>query len=56
VQVAAMAGGQKLHLPPDDVVAFAAKQANRPRDEDKPEEEWFALLDMLDAADPSFRD
>ncbi len=56
VQVAAMAGGQKLHLPPDDVVAFAAKQANRPRNEDKPEEEWFALLDMLDAEDPSFRD
>ena len=24
--------------------------------EDEPEEEWFALLDMLDAQDPSFRD
>jgi ribulose-5-phosphate 4-epimerase/fuculose-1-phosphate aldolase len=56
VQVAAMAGGAKLHLPPKDVIAFAAKQANRPRNEDKPEEEWFALLDMLDAENPGFRD
>ncbi len=56
VQVAAMAGGTKLHLPPRDVVEFSASQSNRPRNEDEPEEEWFALLDMLDAQDPSFRD
>lgn len=56
VQVAAMAGGAPLRLPPDDVVAHAAAQANRPRNHDEPTEEWFSLLDMLDAQDPSFRD
>lgn len=56
VQVAAMAGGTKLTLPPKDVVAHAAAQANRPRNDDSPDDEWQALLDMLDAEDPSFRD
>lgn len=56
VQVAAMAGGTELTLPPDDVVAHAAAQANRPRNDKSPNDEWYALLDMLDAADPGFRD
>jgi ribulose-5-phosphate 4-epimerase/fuculose-1-phosphate aldolase len=56
VQVACMAGGTKLRLPTDDVVAHAASQSNRPRNEDEPDEEWPAHLEMLDAVDPSFRD
>jgi ribulose-5-phosphate 4-epimerase/fuculose-1-phosphate aldolase len=56
VQVACMAGGTKLRLPTDDVVAHAASQANRPRNEDEPDEEWPAHLERLDAVDPSFRD
>ena len=56
VQVAAMNSGAKLTLPDKDVVEHAAGQANRPRDHKIPPAEWHAHLEMLDAADPSFRD
>lgn len=56
VQVACMTSGTELNLPPDDVVAHAAAQSNRPRDTSEPDDEWGALLEMLDAEDPSFRD
>jgi ribulose-5-phosphate 4-epimerase/fuculose-1-phosphate aldolase len=56
VQVACMTSGTDLNLPTDDVVRHAAAQSNRPRDTSKPDDEWGALLEMLDAQDPSFRD
>ncbi len=56
VQVAAMNSGAKLILPDKDVVDHAASQANRPRDHKTPPAEWHSHLEMLDAADPSFRD
>ena len=55
VQVAAMQTGHPLRLPAPEVCEHAAAQADRPRNHDTPPAEWFALLDMLDSQDPSFR-
>ena len=56
VQVAAMNTGGALNLPDMDVVKYTAKQANRPRDHITPPAEWHSHLEMLDRADPGFRD
>jgi ribulose-5-phosphate 4-epimerase/fuculose-1-phosphate aldolase len=54
-QLAAMATGAKLVLPPDDVAAKTAREATAP---DTPigRMEWPGLLRMLDRIDPSYRD
>ncbi len=56
VQIAAMNTGDELDLPPAEVCDHAAAQANRPRNLDERPSEWFALLEMLDSQDTSFRD
>lgn len=56
VQVACMVSGTELHLPDKDVVAHAAAQANRPRNDDFPDEEWYSHLELLDGVDPAYRD
>lgn len=56
VQVACMTAGTDLTLPSEEVVRHAAAQSNRPRNFDEPDDEWGALLEMLDDQDPSFRD
>jgi len=53
-QVAAMAGGAELNIPPASVAAKVARQFKR-SDRTAPENAWAALLRMLDRADPSFR-
>lgn len=54
-QVAAMAGGAALSLPPHDVAAKVARQFARPG-RTAPRNAWLALLRMLDRVDPGYRE
>jgi ribulose-5-phosphate 4-epimerase/fuculose-1-phosphate aldolase len=55
---AAVAGGAHVHLPPADARERATRQFNAEQDDILPAgtREWPALLRLLDARDPSFRD
>ena len=54
-QVAALAGGAKLVMPPPEIAANVARQFSRPGYQEN-KGEWRALLRMLDKTDPSYRD
>jgi ribulose-5-phosphate 4-epimerase/fuculose-1-phosphate aldolase len=54
-QVAALAGGSKLVMPPPEIAARVARQFSRPGYQET-KGEWRALLRMLDKTDPSYRD
>lgn len=53
-QIAAMAGGAKLAMPPPGVAEKVAAQFNRPGYQEK-KGEWRALLRALDKTDPSYK-
>lgn len=53
-QIAALAGGAKLVIPPKAVAEKVAQQFNRPGYQEK-KGEWRALLRMLDKTDPSYK-
>ncbi len=53
-QIAALAGGAKLVIPPKAVAEKVALQFNRPGYQEK-KGEWRALLRMLDKTDPSYK-
>ena len=54
-QVAALAGGQDLVIPPPTVAEKVARQFVRPG-RTAPANAWAALLRMLDRSDPGYRD
>lgn len=54
-QVAALAGGQALVMPPSVVAEKVARQFARPG-RTAPANAWAALLRMLDRSDPGYRD
>ena len=53
-QVGALAGGQRIRIPPDDVIEKTARLFERPN-RPPTERDWPALLRLLDRLDPSFR-
>ncbi|HEX4571424.1 MAG TPA: class II aldolase/adducin family protein, partial [Dongiaceae bacterium] len=55
VQIAALAGGSELVIPPPEVCEKTARQNER--DDGKPlgEREWAAHIRALDREDPSYR-
>ena len=54
-QVAALAGGAKVVMPPPEIAARVARQFSRPGYQES-KGEWRALLRMLDKTDPSYKD
>ena len=58
IQVAAMAGGTPLNMPSQAAIDTVREQVTRPRiqnDADATALNWTAMLRMMDAKDPSFR-
>lgn len=53
-QIAALAGGAKIVMPPKEVAEKVARQFERPGYQEK-KGEWRALLRMLDRTDPSYK-
>jgi ribulose-5-phosphate 4-epimerase/fuculose-1-phosphate aldolase len=53
-QVAAMAGGAELVIPPAEIAHKVARQFVRPG-RTAPDKSWAALLRMLDRTDPSYK-
>jgi ribulose-5-phosphate 4-epimerase/fuculose-1-phosphate aldolase len=54
-QVAAMAGGAELAIPPATVAAKVAAQFRR-EGRKAPQAQWAALLRLLERTDPSYRE
>lgn len=55
MQVAALAGGTKLHYPKPEVQEVVRRQAQIGLTGNEPQLAWDALLRMLDAKDPSYK-
>ena len=56
-QVAAMAGGAELEIPPENVLRKSAEQSWRPNNNNPDEHPaWPALMRKMDRVDPSYRD
>lgn len=53
-QIAALAGGSKIIIPPKEVAEKVARQFERPGYQEN-KGEWRALLRMLDKTDPSYK-